>query len=1049
MPKLYLRLVRAFTFSFLLIFTSFISFANAGEITVNAGSDASLTLPSNSLSLNAVASSTAGSIVSYSWAVVAGPTVYQIADNSLPSTSFSNLVEGTYSLELTVTDDAANSAKDTIIITVSTRILIDFGPTTTSSPDANSNYWNNVYAVNNGVKLSNAITTSNARTSLGLDVFNRIDGTFNLNASGLNTQNTTAVVGDYLANATTDYAYADQTAVDAGWKITGLESSRTYTIKFWGTRAVPYDCFIEIKQSNQSTWQSYNAKDNSDFNTAAVFTFTGETEMSFDIRVQTGSPFGYISLIDISRTSASDAPNLAPIAYAGNNQYLNIPNNSTSLDGSLSNDPDGTITSYQWTRISGPTQYNITGDNSAVANISNLVDGIYQFELTVTDNSGSVGTSTVTVFVGSRILFDFGASLTAAPDVNGNYWNNITTGTVGVKTTDAVNTTNVGTGIGLEVVNRIDGTFNLAGPGVNTGNTVGVVNDYINSATTDYAFADPSATNGSWKLTGLNPNQTYSVKFWGAKTITNSSRIIEIKRQDETTWQSYDAVNNTNYNNAAYFTITGQTEMSFDIRVPSGSFFGYISLIDLFYTTACVPTSSTFDTTVCDVYNWNGVDRTSSGTYTEQFTNAAGCDSTATLNLIVNNTPTVNAGTNQTINAGADATLAGSISGSLGGSWIGGTGTFSPNNTDVNATYTPSAQEIIDGSVTLTLEYVGTCGPVTSNVVITITAPCVPTSSNLDTTVCGTFNWNGNDYTASGNYSFATVNAAGCDSFAFLNLIIIAAPTSYAGPDQTIDAGATALLDGVITNAIGGFWIGGNGTYTPDNTALNAVYTPSTDEVSNGSVQLTLTSNQNACGLIAISAVTIFISPTAPITLLNFNGFKNGKSNKLTWTSANEVNNRGFEIQRSYNGVDFTKIGFVNSLAPGGNSTGNLNYQFADVNYLGSIQYYRLLQMDYDNHSKLSNVVVIKDGNLTTLTIDGIYPNPTTANISVLITSPNLQKSTVIIYDATGRTVAKQTITLNSGNNIIPFDVHNFASGTYTVNLISINSNVAGKFIKK
>ena len=1049
MPKLYLRLVRAFTFSFLLIFTSFISFANAGEITVNAGSDASLTLPNNSLSLNAVASSTAGSIVSYSWAVVAGPTVYQIADNSLPSTTFSNLVEGTYSLELTVTDDATNSAKDTVIVTVNTRILIDFGQTTTTSPDANGNYWNNVYAVNNGVKLSNAITTSNTRTSLGLDVFNRIDGTFGLNASGLNTQNTTAVVGDYPAEATTDYAYADQTALNAGWKITGLESSKTYTIKFWGTRAVPYDCFIEIKQSNQSTWQSYNAKDNSDFNTAAVFTFTGETEMSFDIRVQTGSPFGYISLIDITRTSASDAPNLAPIAYAGNNQYLNLPNNSTSLDGSLSNDPDGTITSYQWTKISGPTT-NITNANSAVASISNLVDGIYQFELTVTDNSGNVGSSTVNVFVGSRILFDFGSSLTAAPDANGNYWNNITTGTVGVKTTDAVNTANAATGIGLEVVNRIDGTFNPAGPGVNTGNTVGVVNDYINSATTDYAFADPSATNGSWKLTGLNPNQTYSVKFWGARTIANSSRIIEIKRQDESTWQSYDAANNTNYNNAAYFTITGKTEMSFDIRVPSGSFFGYISLIDLFYTAECTPTSSIFDTTVCDIYNWNGADYTTSGTYTEQFTNAAGCDSTATLNLIVNNTPTVNAGTNQTINAGADATLAGSISGSIGGTWTGGTGTFTPNNTDLNAVYTPSAQETIDGSVTLTLEYVGTCGPVTSDVVITITPACVPTQSTTDVSACGTFNWNGTDYTESGSYSASGfTNDAGCDSTAFLNLTIIAAPDANAGTNQTIDAGTSANLDGIVTNAIGGYWSGGNGTYTPDNTDLNAVYTPSADEVNNGVVQLTLTSNQNACGLIASSQVTIFISPTAPITLLNFNGFKNGKSNKLTWTSANEVNNRGFEIQRSYNGVDFTKIGFVNSLAPGGNNTGNLNYQFADVNYLGSIQYYRLLQMDYDNHSKLSNVVVIKDGNLTTLTIDGIYPNPTIANINVLITSPNQQKSTVMIYDAAGRTVAKQTITLNSGNNIIPFDVHNFASGIYTVNLISINSNVAGKFIKK
>ena len=65
------------------------------------------------------------------------------------------------------------------------------------------------------------------------------------------------------------------------------------------------------------------------------------------------------------------------------------------------------------------------------------------------------------------------ATLTTNPDINSNYWNNITSGTPGVKISNAVSTANTSTNVGLEIVNRIDGTFNLAGPGVNTGNTAG------------------------------------------------------------------------------------------------------------------------------------------------------------------------------------------------------------------------------------------------------------------------------------------------------------------------------------------------------------------------------------------------------------------------------------------------------------------------------------------------------------------------------------------------------------------------------------------------
>src|SRR5690606_37242726 len=77
--------------------------------------------------------------------------------------------------------------------------------------------------------------------------------------------------------------------------------------------------------------------------------------------------------------------------------------------------------------------------------------------------------------------------------------------------------------------------------------------------------------------------------------------------------------------------------------------------------------------------------------------------------------PMVNAGTDASVCANAPAmNLNGSISGATGGIWSGGAGSFSPNNTTLNAVYTPTAAERAAGSVTLTLTSAGngTCNAV-------------------------------------------------------------------------------------------------------------------------------------------------------------------------------------------------------------------------------------------------------------------------------------------------------------------------------------------------
>jgi chitodextrinase len=72
---------------------------------------------------------------------------------------------------------------------------------------------------------------------------------------------------------------------------------------------------------------------------------------------------------------------------------------SVTLDGSASFDPDGTIVSYQWTQIAGPSISSITNSTSVKATASNFVVGIYQYQLTVTDNQGATASDTMQLTV--------------------------------------------------------------------------------------------------------------------------------------------------------------------------------------------------------------------------------------------------------------------------------------------------------------------------------------------------------------------------------------------------------------------------------------------------------------------------------------------------------------------------------------------------------------------------------------------------------------------------------------------------------------------------
>lgn len=193
-----------------------------------------------------------------------------------------------------------------------------------------------------------------------------------------------------------------------------------------------------------------------------------------------------------------------------------------------------------------------------------------------------------------------------------------------------------------------------------------------------------------------------------------------------------------------------------------------------------------------------------------------------------------------------------------------------------------------------------------------------------------------------------------------------------------------------------------------------------------------------------------------PVSLFSFSGYKSGSVNKLQWTTSSEQNNVGFDVQRSMDGMSYTSIGFVNTLAPGGNSATNLNYNFTDNSVAGSKQFYRLRQVDIDNRSRFSNVVLIKGDKPTTIALDGLFPNPASSIVNVLIAAPGKDKVTVMITDMAGRTVAQQLANVETGSNTIPVDISRLTNGTYIVKLVCSSAPIAiggamavGKFVKQ
>lgn len=102
---------------------------------------------------------------------------------------------------------------------------------------------------------------------------------------------------------------------------------------------------------------------------------------------------------DTVTVTVSSVANQSPVANAGSDVVISLPVNNTVLNGSASKDPDGSIISYTWTKVSGPSQFTISSTSVMSPALSNLVEGVYVFRLLVKDNKNATAQDDVTVTV--------------------------------------------------------------------------------------------------------------------------------------------------------------------------------------------------------------------------------------------------------------------------------------------------------------------------------------------------------------------------------------------------------------------------------------------------------------------------------------------------------------------------------------------------------------------------------------------------------------------------------------------------------------------------
>lgn len=174
-----------------------------------------------------------------------------------------------------------------------------------------------------------------------------------------------------------------------------------------------------------------------------------------------------------------------------------------------------------------------------------------------------------------------------------------------------------------------------------------------------------------------------------------------------------------------------------------------------------------------------------------------------------------------------------------------------------------------------------------------------------------------------------------------------------------------------------------------------------------------------------------------PVELTFFKGNALENSIELTWQTASEEQNKGFEIEKSVDGKHWEMIDFVEGH---GTTFDVQNYHFIDKNPVANVNYYRLKQVDFDGGFEYSNIVLVDfetDFNQNSIQV---FPNPIQDELNIINA-----KGQLILYNSIGQPLKELTIT----DDTFQLNTNDLQTGTYFLRIYKNDGSSFSKTIIK
>ena len=281
----------------------------------------------------------------------------------------------------------------------------------------------------------NLITDQGATTSFGFDQISE-------NAS--TEERDYGLKNSYFAGLDAANGYRDSWWIFGNGgttRITGLDTSKRYTLRTTG--ASKGGGFGQEQGVKITIGGVLKSVDNQYYNTTKYIEFTGlkpdsagHINMLVRSYATTNQWEGYLAFIELVEEGGS-TPNIPPVANAGVDSVITLPVSSITLTGS-GTDADGTISSYAWSVLSGPSGSTFSAASAARTSVNGLVAGTYVFRLTLTDNTGDTASNDVQVVVNPAPVINQTVNVNIYGGTNpysNSQWNDWNVGTVAVSNT--------------------------------------------------------------------------------------------------------------------------------------------------------------------------------------------------------------------------------------------------------------------------------------------------------------------------------------------------------------------------------------------------------------------------------------------------------------------------------------------------------------------------------------------------------------------------------------------------------------------------------------